>query len=132
VNVGTLRSNLAATLTNVSGLRSVAYIPSKIEPPTAMVSVGAGRYDDDFAGSVTVEMGVLVLVARADDRNAQARLDRYLSPTGTYSIKAAVDADPTLSGAASSVTVIGWNDPAEFELAGTSYLGIEFTVEACD
>jgi hypothetical protein len=132
MDVGTVRSNLAYVLTNVSGLRSVAYVPSKIEPPMAMVSIGAGQYDDTFAGAMTAEMGVLVLVARADDRNAQSRLNQYISPTGDYSIKAAVDASPTLSGAASSATVIGWADPAEFEVGGISYVGVEFTVEVCD
>ena len=132
MNVNDARVALATALGNIAGLRSKAYVPAKIEPPTAVVSIGSGRYDDDFSGSMTVEMGVLVLVARADDRSAQSRLDDYLSPTGTRSVKAAVDADPTLGGTVGTATVVGWSDPAEFEMGGISYVGIEFTVEACD
>ena len=132
MNVHTVRSNLAGTVATIDGLRSVAYVPPKIVPPMAVVSVGAGRYDDTFAGSMTAEFGVLVLVARADDRSAQARLDDYISPTGTYSVKTAVDADPTLGGSVGTASVIGWSDPAEFEVGGASYVGVEFTVEACD
>ena len=132
MNIHTARANLAETLKSISGLRAVAFVPPKVEPPMAVVGLGAGTYDDTLAGSMTAEFGVLVLVSRAADRSAQARLNDYISPTGTYSVKAAVDADPTLDGAVGSATVIGWADPSEFEVGGISYVGVEFTVEAID
>ena len=132
MNVTTVRSNLAATVATIDGLRAVEFVPPTITPPTAVVSLGAGTYDDTFGGSMTCEFGVLVLVARADDRSAQARLNDYISPTGASSIKATVDAAPTLGGSVGTATVTGWGDPAEFEIAGISYVGVEFTVEAID
>lgn len=132
MNVHTARVNLAETLKGISGLRATAFVPPKVEPPMAVVSLGAGLYDDTLAGSMAATLNVLVLVSRSDDRSAQARLDDYISPTGTYSVKAAVDADPTLDGAVGSATVVGWGDPAEFEVGGVSYVGVEFTVEAID
>lgn len=132
MNIHTVRSNLAGTVATIDGLRASAFIQPKIVPPMALISPGGGRYDDTFAGSMTAEFGVLVLVSRADDRSAQARLDDYITPTGTYSVKAAIDADPTLGGSVGTASVIGWSDPAEFEVGGASYFGVEFTVEACD
>jgi hypothetical protein len=132
VNVHTARVNLAETLKTISGLRASAFVPPKIEPPMAVVGLGAGTYDDTLAGSMTADLSVLVLVSRADDRSAQARLDDYISPTGTYSVKATVDADPTLGGAVGSASVVSWADPGEFEVGGVSYVGVEFTVEAID
>ena len=96
------------------------------------MSAGAGTYDDDFAASMTVDFSVLVLVSRADDRSGQKALDGYMTPTGTTSIKAAIETDRTLGGEVSSAAVVGWSEPQEYEIAGISYLGVEFTVEVCD
>lgn len=132
MNVNDVRDAIATQLRTITGLRATSFVPSKIEPPTAIVSIGAGSYDDTFTGSMTAEFGVLVLVARADDRSAQKRLDDYISPTGTTSVKACIDSTPTLGSTVGTATVLGWGDPAEFEIGGISYVGVEFTVEACD
>lgn len=131
MNIYDVRVALAAALTTAVK-RSYAFVAPKIEPPAALVSAGAGSYDDDFAGSMTVDFSVLVLVSRADDRSAQKSLDAYITPTGTSSIKAAIEADRTLGGEVSSAAVTGWGEPQEVELAGVSYLAVEFMVEVCD
>ncbi len=132
MNVHDVRVALAAAVQSIDGMRSSAFIPTKIVPPMAVVSVGSGTYDDDTGGGMTLSLGLLVLVSRSDDRSAQARLDDYISPTGDRSIKAAVESDLTLDGTVDSVAVVGWGDPAEFEVGGTSYVGVEFDVEAID
>jgi hypothetical protein len=132
VDVNAVRVALAAALADVPNLRAYSFVAPKIEPPAALVAVGSGFYDDDFDASMTARFGVMVLVARADDRSGQKSLDAYISSTGAQSIKAAVEADITLGGEVSSAKVVGWNDPQEYEIAGVSYLGVEFDVEALD
>ena len=132
MDITTVRTQLATAAKTITGMRSVLYVPEKVEPPVTIVSVGSGTYDEDFAGSMTVTFSLLVLVSRADVRSAQAKLNDYIDPTGALSVKAAVEADPTLSSNVSSVAVLGWSEPQEFEIASTSYLGIEFDVEVAD
>lgn len=132
MNIDTVRTQLAARLKTITGMRAYSYVPEKVEPPTAIISVGSGTYDETFADAMTVEFGVLLLVSRSDTRTQQTRLNDYITPTGTYSVKAAVEADVTLSGSASSAVVVGWSEPQTYEIANVGYLGVEFTVEVAD
>ena len=132
MNLDTVRTEIASALGSISGLRTFAYTPSSLEPPSAVVGQGAIDYDATFAGSMTAEFGILVVVSRADDRNGHSRLNEYLAPTGSGSIKAAIESDPTLNGSVGYVTVTGANPPSEVEMANTSYLAVEFTCEAGD
>ena len=132
MNVHDVRAALAEAVRSIDGMRSSAFVPTKVVPPMAVVSVGSGTYDDDTSGGMTLALGLLVLVSRSDDRTAQAKLDDYITPSGDRSVKAAIEADLTLGGTVDSVAVVGWGDPAEFEVGGTSYVGVEFDVEAVD
>lgn len=132
MNLDTVRTEIASALGSISGLRTFAYSPSSLEPPSAVVGQGEVTYDETFAGSMTSMFGVLVVVSRADDRNGQSRLNEYLAPTGSGSIKAAIESDATLNGSVGYVTVGSANAPTEVEMAGVSYLAVEFEVEAGD
>lgn len=132
MNLDTVRTELALALGDISGLRTFAYSPSTLEPPAAVVGQGEITYDATFAGSMTASFGVLVVVSRSDDRNGNSRLNDYLTPTGSGSIKAAIESDPTLNGSVGYVVVNGAAAPSEVEMAGTSYLAVEFEVEAGD
>lgn len=132
MNLDNVRSELGTALGSVSGLRVFSYTPSTVEPPAAIVGQGSVTYDATFAGSMTSDFGVLVIVARADDRNANSRLNDYLTPTGSGSIKVALEADQTVGGEASYVTVTGADAPGEVEYGGTQYLAVQFDVEVGD
>ena len=53
-----------------------------------------------------------------------------ITSTGATSVKAAIESDPTLGGAAMSVRVVSATDYGEYEVTqGTSFLGVTFNVE---
>jgi hypothetical protein len=53
-----------------------------------------------------------------------------LASSGGSSVKAAIEGDPTLGGAAMSARVVSATDYGEYEVSqGTVYLGVTFNIE---
>jgi DNA-binding NtrC family response regulator len=69
-------------------------------------------------------------VRRHQAKLAQDAVDQYLNSTGALSIKAAVEADVTLGGAAYTSRVTGWSDYGTIVIGGTEYMGARLSVEA--
>lgn len=86
-----------------------------------------GSYDVDFDDGGEVDVRVRLLVATADQRAATVQMLRYLASTGAYSIKAAIEADRTLSGACDSATVTSW-ELASVRYGTNDYLSVDFIV----
>lgn len=128
--IATALSGLGTQLATVSGLRVYSFVPEQINPPAAVVALGAGTYDDDFDGACTFDATVLVLVSEAQgNQRAQAAFQTYVDPTGSSSIVAAINASPTLSGSVNSVRVLGWDAPQSFDIGGIAYAGVEVNLE---
>lgn len=124
---------LAEKLDAIPGLRPFSEVPQKITPPAAIISMGAGGFDD-FQDDISVQFKVLVLVSASNVKGAQKALRDFCSGTGTMSIKAAIEADTdelTLAGVAvaSNPHVEGWAEPETYNVGGTDYTGLEFTVD---
>lgn len=68
--------------------------------------------------------------ASGTEKAAQMRLDSWLASTGAESVKAALEVDPTLGGAASDARVIAMSKIAVFTAEGgaTSFFGAEWTL----
>lgn len=79
-------------------------------------------------GLHTLMFEVHVVVGRADESVARARLAPFVSTTGPLSIKAALEDDPTLGGAVASLQVTGCT-PASIDVAGVTLLDAVFDVE---
>jgi hypothetical protein len=73
-----------------------------------------------------------VFVSFANTDVATEELDKYLSPTGDYSIAAAIDADPTLGGVVDYAHVESAEGEKVTNYAGTDYLSVEFVIEIGD
>ena len=71
---------------------------------------------------------VTVVVSRADGRNAQNLLDVYCAPTGTTSIKTAIESDRTLGGKANDLRVTGLSNYGNLTIGEINYLAAEFAV----
>jgi hypothetical protein len=128
MNLASVRAGITNALQNVNNLRIYEWIPSTIQPPAAVVSLGTGQYDADNTEGMLVNYGVLVMLTRADDQNSQQRLDEFLGQ-GNDSIYQVIDTDPTLSDSCDSCRVTSWNNPGTFTIGGIEYLGVEVNLE---
>jgi hypothetical protein len=127
-----IRDGLKTNLETISGLTAYEYVPDWIEPPIALVApINSLNYDSTMArGADTYEIPVIVYISRVDAQLSQDTVDGYLASSGATSVKAAIESDPTLGGAAMSVRVVSATDYGEYEVTqGTSFLGVTFNVE---
>ena len=127
-----IRSGLKTRLETVSGLTVYDYVPDFIDPPTALIApFNTLNFDSTMQrGSDTYEIPVIVYVSKVDAETGQDSIDSYLAASGSNSIKAAIEGDTTLGGAAMSVRVVNATDYGEYEVTqGTSFLGVTFNVE---
>jgi len=128
MNLASVRAGIGDALQNVDNLRIYEWVPSQVQPPAAVVSLGTGSYDADYNDGMVVTYGVLVMLTRADDQHGQERLDEFLGQ-GNDSIYHVIDADPTLGGSCDSCRVTSWNNPGTFTSGGIEYLGVEVNLE---
>ena len=128
MNLTSVRAGITSALETIDNLRIYEWIPSTIQPPAAVVSLGTGQYDADLDNGMIVNYGVLVMLTRADDQNSQQRLDDFLGQD-TNSIFHAIDTNPTLTGSCDSCRVTSWNNPGTFTIGGIEYLGVEVNLE---
>jgi hypothetical protein len=128
VSLADIRAGLAANLATISGLRVSAEIPDNPSPPIAIIMLQSVAYDLAMhRGATTYNMQVTVLVGRVAEREAQRRLDAYIS-TGASSIKTAIESDRTLGGAAFDCRVTEMTDISNVVLEQT-YLSATFSVQ---
>jgi hypothetical protein len=127
-----IRAGLKTNLETISGLTVYDYVPDFLEPPIAIIApLNTLNYDSTMArGADTYEVPVILYISKIDAETSQDTVDSYLVASGANSIKAAIESDGTLGGAAMSVRVISATDYGEYEVTqGTSFLGVTFNVE---
>jgi hypothetical protein len=128
MSITQIRTRLATNLGTISGLRTAAEIPDLPNPPIAVVSLDSVTYDQAYAkGMTTYTFTVTVIVGRSAEREAQRKLDGYIS-TGANSIKNAVESDKTLGGYAYDCRVESMNSVGSVTISDTTYLAADFTV----
>ena len=127
-----IRDGLKTRLETISGLTASEYVPDYTVPPIALVApLNSLNYDSTMArGADTYEIPVILYISRIDAQTSQDEVDSYLASSGSNSVKAAIEGDTTLGGAAMSVRVISATDYGEYEVTqGTSFLGVTFNIE---
>lgn len=134
-SIPAIRAGVATRLETIQGLRVEDKVTASINPPAAIIYPAPGTfitYDQAMGGADDILITITLLVSRATDRTAQQKLDEYLANTGAKSIKAAVDGDLELGGAAQYATVTSAANygPMTFGEgdAAITYLGCDFTV----
>jgi hypothetical protein len=128
MSITAIRTALANNLGTISGLRTAAEIPDLPNPPIAVVSLDSVTYDQAYAkGMTTYTFTITVIVGRSAEREAQRKLDGYIS-TGANSIKNAVESDKTLGGNAYDCRVVSMNSVGSVTISDTTYLAADFTV----
>lgn len=131
MSITDIRDGIATNLATISGLRVASDVPDNPNPPQAIVQLQNVDYDGAFQGGLTTySFLVTVLVGRAAERSAQNKLNAYAS-TGSGGIKAAIESDKSLGGAAYDVTVETMTNISAVSLGGDiTYLSADFVVTA--
>lgn len=122
-----LRDGLATNLATIDGLRVSAFVPDNINPPLAIITPQTIEYHKSFRNGLnTYNFIVSVFVGRVSERSAQNTLDAYCAPTGSSSIKSAIESDKTLSGLAFDLIVSDMRNYGSVTIGENTYLTAEF------
>jgi hypothetical protein len=128
MSITAIRTALANNIGTIPGLRTAAEVPDLPNPPIAIVALNNVSYDRAYANGMTsYTFIVTVIVGRAAEREAQKRLDTYIS-TGSSSVKYAVESDKTLGGNAYDCRVVSMDSVGSLTISDTTYLAADFTV----
>jgi hypothetical protein len=124
-----LRTGLATNLATISGLRTANLIPDQVNPPIAIITPETITYDTSFArGLDEYNFTILVVVHRVAERSAQSSLDAFCNPTGSTSIKTAIESDRSLGGKAQTLRVTNLRTYQALSVGDVDYLAAEFSV----
>jgi hypothetical protein len=128
MSISQIRTALATNLATIPGLRTAAEVPDLPNPPIAIVALNNVSYDRAFAqGMTSYTFVITVIVGRAAEREAQRKLDAYISP-GANSVKNAIESDSTLGGYAYDCRVVSMDSVGSLTISDTTYLAADFTV----
>lgn len=120
---------LKDALTAIPGLRVQDHLVDNPSPPIAMVGIDQVTYHRAFAGgNAEHEFKITILVGRDPERVSQDRLNGYLSYDGSYSVRAAIESDPTLGGVVRTCQVVTGGNIGLVSIGDANYLTVEFTV----
>lgn len=132
MTLSAVRAGLAANIDALGTLNTYGgYTPDQVAPPAAVVAIAAVQYGDAMGHGLTAyQAAVTIYVTDSDPQSAQSTMDTLLEPTGAGSLVAAIEADKTLGGAASSLHVRSAGDYGRIEFDnGTSAITATLTVE---
>ena len=127
-----MRTDLATRADAISGLSVYDKIPEGIEVPAFVVGPVESIVYNLTAGPTGALWVYLcrVYAARADSHEAQLDLGLYYAPTGTKSIKVALETEATSNTSSSHWTnVREAREPGVYSFGGVEYYGVEFVVE---
>lgn len=124
---------LAAAFSAIPKLSSYAFPPGTIEVPAVVVSLPSGELGGFSPvmdeGVMDLNLVINVFVQWGDDESAWSQLLPYVAAAGTYSLFAAVNADPTLGGVVDSALLGQPTNLGPYTWGKLQYLGAEFPVE---
>jgi hypothetical protein len=124
-----LREGLATRLRTISGLRAASTQPDNPNPPQAIVNLDSITYDSAYSrGLDEYQFTILVLAGRVAERTSQNRLEAYLNPSGSSSVKTAIQGDRTLGGKAQTLRVTEVTSYGSINVGDVTYLAANLTV----
>jgi len=128
-SITAIRSGLATNLGTITGLRSGPTIPDNVNPPYAIIAPSSVDYHRAFNNALsTYNFTITLVVGRVSERTAQNNLDAYCSPTGSSSIRVAIESDKTLGGVVFDTIVTGMRNYGSVTIGENTYLAAEFDI----
>jgi hypothetical protein len=136
VNIAAIRAALGNAPANVAvgsaQLACTSYTPTSVMVPCfypSEVQLGYATERNTFNGQPVIEATCMLLTApESQDQEGQALLDAYLSHPGSTSIKAALEADPSLGGLCKLVFVHDVDGYRLYTVGTTAYYGARFRI----
>lgn len=130
MSLASVRAGLVTRLETISGLRVPSQVPDQINPPMALVLPDRIDFDESFGSAGLDEMvfAVTLVAGRVSERTAQALLDGWCDPAAATSVKAAIEADRTLGGAAHTCRVTEMRSYGPLAVGDAAYLSAEFVI----
>jgi hypothetical protein len=119
-------------LETITGLRVYAPngLPSSLNDlPAALIMLGPTDYNEAFDGDSAFNFRIVIVLAKQDQPSTLDKLLDYIETSGTYSVKAAIEADRTLNGKADTCQLIRNTGLVPVEWGGITYLGTEFELK---
>lgn len=115
---------LVARLQEVPGLRVSGHPVETPNPPQAVVKLNAVEYHGGTMGGhgIVYRYQVGLAFGRSNSRGGWEQVERHLSPDGEHSVRAALLADQSLGGAATSVAVGDATDIGTVAQQDASYI----------
>lgn len=129
MTLNTVRAGLSTRFATITGLRTHDTYPQRLDPPAVFIGPMTRNPAQDFAGDSTSTFEVFVCISSVEAARNVEELDDYADATGSKSVEAAINAGPTLGGAAMSAVVTQVQSPVTVEVAGIPYLAAQFTVQ---
>lgn len=125
-----VRDAIAAVADTIPGLQGIAHVPGQITPPAAVPLLEEVDFDTTMSrGSDDYTWVLMVFASKGDLIAGQNLLMQYASGSGTKSVKAAFEADPTLGGLVFDACVTEVRPPGDTELGAVTYYGIPFVIQ---
>ena len=126
-----ITEGLAANLSTISGVQVSPWMLASPTPPAIHVIPPAIEYHQAMQdGFSELTFTVQAFVALGTDIGSQKRLAQMRAPTGSGSVKAAIEADKTLGGVVSDLIVRSSDEPQVLTLdGGRQLLACDFEVD---
>jgi hypothetical protein len=126
-----IAAGIETRLKTITGLNVARYFTGSITPPQAIVGIPAiPEYYSTMAKRImTLEGQVHIFTGSAVDIEGQRALAKYANPSGTYSVKAAFEADRKLGGAVEDCLVKEFRPLNLEEYSAFQYYGGVFTLQ---
>lgn len=129
--IGDIRTGLVNALSSIAGLNTYSAEPGQVTPPAAVIVTPTIEYHRSFNAEGALrqyDFKIYVMVAQGLFDEAAYTLDTYADPTSPTSVRAAVEADPTLGGVCDSLIVTMFRPLNAEEVASLQYWGGTFDV----
>lgn len=130
MSLKTVLGELSSRLESIGGLRVYEYQPDGVnELPAVLIATIGADFSQSFSETDTLwNLEVTLLLRQWDTPEAMAALADYLEPTGSWSIRAAVDGG--LSDSNGYLRVVSAKDVGRRKAFGGLYAAANFIVEA--
>ena len=124
-----IRTAMGTALSTVPNLRVRELLPAMVTP-MAVVAPTSIEYDLNAQNGLHRYLfTVTVFVVKADDRAAQLKVDPFVAPSGSGSVKGALETDRTLGGVVNTLRVTNVNNYSSEDANDVLYLAVDFEVE---
>ena len=126
MNLADIREAFTEALSVIPDISVVYQVVGSVNPPAVILGAPSGRYDSTFGNEADMTWPLVLVVANAAD-GALDDLDKFLTDTGEYSVREAIDTYSTTAW--DSARVVGFDNYGSVSVGDINYVGATFQVE---